>query len=96
MDGRAFIADLFGRAARDTVTLRRPVGATRLVVADPDMTTEGWLQRLCADRAGHHGDETLQLVRPTGEALAFIHSTRATGFMPEPELVIEDEGDLFA
>ena len=95
MDSRAFIADLFGNGTRDTVTLRRPVTAARLVVVDDDRDAEGWLQRLCAARAGQHGDETLQLVRPNGEALAFIHSTQATGFMPAPEPVIEDEGDLF-
>lgn len=96
MDGRTFIADLFGNGSRDTVTLCRPVPATRIVVTDADQQAEGWLQRLCADRAEAHGDETLQLVRPTGEPLAFIHSTAATGHMPAPEPVAEVAEDLFA
>jgi hypothetical protein len=96
MDSTAFVRDLFGAASRDTVTLKRPVGATRLILSDAEMTTEGWLQRLCAARTGERGDESLQLVRPTGEAVAFVHSTLAAGFMAAPEVVAEDdEGDLF-
>lgn len=77
MDPRSFIQDLFGRGGMPTLTLRHPMKAVRVRMNKPDMLSDGWLHRLCLERMAAHGDETLQLVRPTGEAIATIQSTAA-------------------
>jgi len=78
MERGTFIALLFGKGDRPSVTLPHPLNVVRHVVSDKAMRRPGWLIRICQQHLDRHGDRALQLVRTTGEALVLVHSPRAT------------------
>lgn len=78
MQPGGFVHALFGKGDRPGLALRHPVHGVRLVVPDQVTARPGWLARTCHEYLDRHGDRALQLVRPTGEALALVYSPRAT------------------
>lgn len=96
MDGRGMIAGLFGAGDRRALRLRRPVPCARVSVPDAALRAPGWLAALCTARAAQHGDEAIQLVTPTGTALAFVASTTATAAAATPPPQPPAPEDLFA
>lgn len=96
MDPGNFVLNLFGKTVHPSVTLPHPLRCVSLRMKASDMDGEGWLQRLCVARLAEHGDEALQLLRPTGEAIAVVQSTAAAAVVEAPPVVAESEmGDLF-
>jgi hypothetical protein len=83
MDMRSFVADLFGSARRDSLTLRHPVEALRAVLTSErsarcgrvSVISETPIQALCgALMASGVPDGAMQVVDPSGAAVMFVES----------------------